>query len=136
MCVADPTLHCSCLYFTFQEKPEVGSKEKLLKRWKGQKLVRDRVWDGLKASVCLIEWEHTGTGFIGKKGGKHYLVSCWHVFEAEGTEIYSVNDILRVAKGCTLHFSYVDETNQPELCLEGSKFLQDEDPIGTKVCTM
>lgn len=139
--VTDLVLYCQLLIaFAFQEQPEVGSKERLLKKWKGQKLVRDSDWDRLKSSLCLIEWEdpeysYTATGFIGKKGGKLYLVTCWHNFEGANDRTELVEDILEVAKKCTFRFSYIDETDQQKWCLEGNTLLQDKNPVGTKVCT-
>ena len=128
-------LHSSYYCIEMQEQPDVGSNEKLLKKWKGSKLVKGSEWDELRSSVCLIDCEDgTGTGFIGEKCGNLYLVTCWHNFEENDEETFLAKDILKTARKCKLHFSYTIKKDRPEWCMRGSDLLLNKRPIGKKVC--
>ena len=91
-------------------------------------------WDELRSSVCLLDCgDWTGTGFIGKKCGNLYLVTCRHNFEEKEKEKFSAKNILRIARECTLRFSYVKREDHQEWCMKGSDLLQNKLPIGSKV---
>lgn len=124
--------HKLLFLFVSQEESDGGSKEKFLMKWKGQKLVRVSDWDIFKSSLCLIEWRHTGTGFIGKKGDNVYLVTCWHVLEVGEPD--TANDILKTAQQCKLDFGYIDEKDEPLWSCEGEALLQEKQPVGNRVC--
>ena len=119
--------------FALQDLPDGDSKEKLLKKWNGQKLVIDSEWNRLKTSVCLIDCpESTGTGCIGKKDDKLYLITCWHNFAKKRSD--SAETILKLARESTLQFLYVEEEARPEMCLQASTLLQNKLPVGNEVC--
>lgn len=133
-----------CMCFTFytatlmllalQDQTDGGSKEKLLKKWNGQKLMRNSAWDKLKTSICLIDCpEWTGTGCIGEKDGKVYLVTCRHNLEEDSDD--SAEDILKRAQESKLKFCYNDRKAGPVWSLKGSDLLQNQMPIGDKVCS-
>ena len=112
--------------FALQDRPDGASKEKLLDKWNGQKLVIGSEWDRLKTSLCLIvcpDW--TRTGCIGKKKDKLYLLTCWHTFEEGSSD--SAKDILQLASESTLQFFDVEVDASTLLLLN-------ESPVGNKVC--
>ena len=116
-----------------QDLPDGASKEKLLKKWHGQKQVINSEWDKLKTSICLIDCpDGSGTGCIGKKDDKLYLITCWHNFEEKRSD--SAETILKLAHKGTLQFLYVEEEARPKMCLQASTLLQNELPVGNKVC--
>lgn len=120
--------------FALQDLPDGASKEKLLKKWNGQKLVLASEWDRLKTSLCLIDCpkKWTGTGCIGKKDDKLYLITCWHNFAERRSD--SAEAILKLARKSELQFLYIAEEARPEMCLQASTLLQNKLPVGNKVC--
>lgn len=100
--------------------------------------MRSSDWDELKSSMCLIDCKDgTGTGFIGQKCGKLYLVTCWHNFEGKRSKAYSLDKLLTNARECNtlLYFSYIKK-DQSECRVEGSTLLQDRLPVGKRVCAV
>ena len=114
---------CSCAIFALQGG---GSPERCLKKGNGQKLVRGRNWEKLSTSLCLIDCRSwTGTGFIGEKKGRLYLLTCWHNVAEEGD---SAESILERVKESEYRFSYVEKKN-PQWCLKGSTLLLQSEPL-------
>ena len=113
----------------------VGSPERCLKKGNGQKLVRGRNWEKLWTSLCLIDCPNwTGTGFIGEKNGRLYLLTCWHNVAEVGD---SADSIFKRAKKSEYQFSYVGEEKDPKWCLKGSALLlQSEPPVHPQVCML
>ena len=133
-CVPQATFNIAATLtlLALQSQTDDDSKEKLLKKWNGQKLVRGSAWDKVKTSLCLIDCsEWTGTGCIGRKGGKLYLVTCWHNFAYKNSD--SAEAILSLARQSKFQFSYIDEKDR-EWCLNGSTLLHNEMPVRPKVC--
>ena len=95
--------------------------------------MRGSAWDKLKTSLCLIDCpEWTGTGLIGRKGRKLYLVTCWHNLGEKDSD--SARAILRLARESKFQFAYIEKKARPEWCLDGHTLLQNEYPIRPKVC--
>ena len=95
--------------------------------------MRGSAWDKLKTSLCLIVSPNgTGTGLIGRKGRKLYLVTCRHIFVEENSA--SAEAILRLAQEGKFQFAYIDKKPRPDCVLKGDTLLQNEIPVRPKVC--